>query len=45
MAQQPSPSTDEPLRALAERLAHKYIILDGHVDLPYRLRVRNFKFG
>lgn len=45
MAQQPSPpSTDERLRATAERLAHKYIILDGHVDLPYRLRVKNFKF-
>lgn len=30
-------------RALAERLAHRYIIVDGHVDLPYRLRVRNFR--
>ncbi len=44
MAQQPPSSTDERLRATAERLAHKYIILDGHVDLPYRLRVKNFKF-
>ena len=37
-------SNDEALRQRAERLAHKYIIVDGHVDLPYRLRVRNFKF-
>ena len=27
----------------ANELAHKYIITDGHVDLPYRLKVRNFK--
>lgn len=38
-----SSKSDEALRALADKLAHKYIITDGHVDLPYRLRVRNFK--
>ncbi|MBK9257892.1 MAG: dipeptidase [Saprospiraceae bacterium] len=27
----------------AKMLAQKYIIVDGHVDLPYRLRVRNFR--
>ncbi|HMQ50336.1 MAG TPA: dipeptidase [Saprospiraceae bacterium] len=27
----------------ADKLAHKYIILDGHVDLPYRLKVQNFQ--
>ena len=27
----------------ANKLAHKYIITDGHVDLPYRLRVQNFR--
>jgi len=27
----------------ADELAHKYIITDGHVDLPYRLKVKNFK--
>ncbi len=27
----------------AEQLAHKFIITDGHVDLPYRLRVKNFR--
>lgn len=26
-----------------EILAHRYIITDGHVDLPYRLRVKNFR--
>lgn len=31
------------LRKKAEKLAHKYIITDGHVDLPYRLRVQNFR--
>ncbi len=31
------------LRRLAERLAHRYIIADGHVDLPYRLKVQNFR--
>jgi membrane dipeptidase len=27
----------------AGMLAHKYIIVDGHIDLPYRLKVRNFR--
>ncbi len=27
----------------AEMLAHQFIIADGHVDLPYRLRVKNFR--
>jgi len=35
--------TDDELRALADELAHRYIITDGHVDLPYRLKVRNFR--
>jgi membrane dipeptidase len=34
---------DEKLDELANEIAHKYIITDGHVDLPYRLGVRNFK--
>lgn len=34
---------DAELQALADELAHKYIITDGHVDLPYRLKVRNFR--
>ena len=27
----------------ADELAHKYIMVDGHVDLPYRLKVKNFQ--
>lgn len=34
---------DEQLRAYADELAHKFIITDGHVDLPFRLKVKNFK--
>ena len=32
-------------QAQAEQLAHRYIITDGHVDLPYRLRVQNFRLS
>jgi membrane dipeptidase len=35
---------DPVLFAKARELAQKYIIVDGHVDLPYRLRVQNFRF-
>ncbi len=35
--------TDEQLRSYANELAHTYIITDGHVDLPYRLRMKNFR--
>lgn len=31
------PLTDTQLHALADSLAHAYIITDGHVDIPYRL--------
>lgn len=31
------------LREKASQLAHQYIITDGHVDLPYRLRIQNFR--
>ena len=27
----------------ADMLAHKFIITDGHVDLPYRLKIINFR--
>jgi membrane dipeptidase len=36
--------TDEQRRAFADSIAHRYVIVDGHVDLPYRLKVQNFKF-
>ena len=31
------------LGRVADSLAHAYIITDSHVDLPYRLKVRNFR--
>lgn len=34
--------TDEELKAKANELAKKFIITDGHVDLPYRLKGSNF---
>lgn len=33
---------DDELRTFADELAHKYIITDGHVDLPYRLKQSHF---
>ncbi len=36
LAQQPS--QEQTLRTKAQRLAKQYIIVDGHVDIPYRLR-------
>lgn len=36
---------DELLMEKANLLAQKFIIADGHVDLPYRLRVKNFRLG
>ena len=33
----------ESEKALHDVIAQKYIIVDGHVDLPYRLRVMNFR--
>ncbi len=34
---------DEQLRGFADELAHKYVITDGHVDLPFRLKIKNFR--
>lgn len=34
---------DEEIQRIADSLAHTYIIVDGHVDLPYRLSIRNFR--
>ncbi len=36
---------DEELRAFAEKLAHQYIIADGHVDLPERLMDQKFSLA
>lgn len=34
--------TDADLQIRANELAHKFIITDGHIDLPYRLKEDNF---
>jgi len=34
---------DHNLYQYAVELAHRFIITDGHVDLPYRLKVKNFR--
>jgi len=39
----PIPKDGPGLRKLADELAHKYLIIDGHVDLPYRLNIKNFR--
>jgi membrane dipeptidase len=38
-----SQSSPDSLAQLAQTIAHRYIITDGHVDLPYRLRIQNFR--
>jgi len=35
--------SDHNLYQYAVQLAHEFIITDGHVDLPYRLKVKNFR--
>lgn len=34
---------DKALKEKADELAQKYILTDGHVDLPYRLRIKHFR--
>ncbi len=34
---------DFKLLKKANKLAQKYVIVDGHVDLPFRLKVKNFR--
>lgn len=36
-------SGEKDYQVLANELAQKFIILDGHVDLPFRLKVSNFR--
>ena len=35
---------NEQLRQQADSLAQAVILVDGHVDLPYRLKVKNFRY-
>lgn len=39
----PSFSQTDPFDLKADKLAHKFILTDGHVDLPYRLKITNFR--
>lgn len=39
----PVPGDEAALRKLANELAQQYQIVDGHVDLPYRLSIKNFR--
>ncbi len=36
-------SLDQETQQRAQALAQRFLITDGHVDLPYRLRVQNFR--
>ncbi len=38
-----SNGSDAELRTKADELTQKFILTDGHVDLPYRLRIKNFR--
>lgn len=38
-----APPDDSALQTQANELAQRFIIVDGHVDLPYRLKVKNFR--
>lgn len=35
--------SDDQLKRVADSLAQVFIITDGHVDLPYRLKIKNFR--
>lgn len=37
-----SEMTEEEILQYADKLAHRFIIADGHVDLPYRMEVKGF---
>lgn len=43
ISEKASSDNDDELRLKAKSLADKYIIVDGHVDLPYRLRIKKFQ--
>jgi membrane dipeptidase len=34
---------DDKLMKVADSLAQTYIMVDGHVDLPYRLTIKRFQ--
>lgn len=38
-----SADNDDEMREEAKQLAQKFILVDTHVDLPYRLQIKNFR--
>lgn len=38
-----SADNDDKMREEAKQLAQKFILVDTHVDLPYRLQIKNFR--
>jgi membrane dipeptidase len=42
-SERPVAQDDQQLRTEAKKLADDLIIVDGHVDLPYRLKIKNFR--
>jgi membrane dipeptidase len=40
-----SEMSEEELDAKARELAYKFIITDGHIDIPYRLSMQGFRFN
>jgi len=43
LGMEPAESLDLLLQEEAQKLSKEFIITDGHIDLPYRLKVQNFK--
>lgn len=41
----PSEMSDEELKTFANELAQRYIIVDGHIDLPYLLTEKKYQVG
>jgi membrane dipeptidase len=35
--------SDAELKQKANEIAHQYVLVDGHVDLPYRLKIKRFQ--
>jgi membrane dipeptidase len=42
-SEKPMTSGEDELRNEAKDLAQKFVITDGHVDLPYRLKIKKFR--
>lgn len=40
---QPRPTDNQDLAQRAQQLAQRFIITDGHIDLPFRMKIANFR--